>query len=287
MRLRISRAVGVNQPNNIADVKKVQMLLNRAIRDDNIESLKEDGLWGPKTFARLVYFQKQYVHLSHPDAVVNRYGPTFKRLNRTNSVAHNETSPHQRHTIVVPDSNQIKQLAQRASLPLPSFKSEWINRALPVAINVKRNWGVPIAVTIAQGALESNWGRKAKGNAYFCVKGKSPKGKSVAFATHENYDGKSVKINDSFRSYDSLEQSADDYGRFLSVNKRYATAFSYPNDPEKFIHVIASAGYATDPDYEKKLLNIIRGAGLKDYDVVNISISMCYISPLHYFDLLG
>lgn len=141
MRLRISRAVGVNQPNNIADVKKVQMLLNRAIRDDNIEYLKEDGLWGPKTFARLVYFQKQYVHLSHPDAVVNRYGPTFRRLNRANSVAHNETSPHQRHTIVVPDSNQIKQLAQRASLPLPSFKSEWINRALPVAINVKRNWG--------------------------------------------------------------------------------------------------------------------------------------------------
>lgn len=43
MRLRISRAVGVNQPNNIVDVKKIQMLLNRAIRDDNIESLKEDG----------------------------------------------------------------------------------------------------------------------------------------------------------------------------------------------------------------------------------------------------
>jgi flagellar protein FlgJ len=106
-------------------------------------------------------------------------------------------------------------------------------------------------VTIAQGALESNWGRKAKGNVYFCVKGKSPKGKSVAFATNENYDGKSVKINDSFRSYDSLEQSADDYGRFLSVNKRFAAAFSYPNDPEKFIHEVAKAGYATDSSYEK------------------------------------
>jgi flagellar protein FlgJ len=109
-------------------------------------------------------------------------------------------------------------------------------------------------VTIAQRALESNWGRKAKGNAYFCVKGKSPKGKSVAFATHENYDGKSVKINDSFRSYDSLEQSADDYGRFLSVNKRYAAAFSYPNDPEKFIHEVAKVGYATYSSYEKKYL---------------------------------
>ena len=145
------------------------------------------------------------------------------------------------------------------------------------------NWGVPIAVTIAQGALESNWGRKAKGNVYFCVKGKSPKGKSVAFATNENYDGKSVKINDSFRSYDSLEQSADDYGRFLSVNKRFAAAFSYPNDPEKFIHEVAKAGYATDSSYEKKILNIIRSAGLKDYDTVGVSFSMCYINPMHYF----
>ncbi|MFH5071318.1 glycoside hydrolase family 73 protein [Enterobacter cloacae complex sp. 2024EL-00215] len=286
MRLRISRAVGVNQPNSIADVRKIQMLLNRSIRDDNIESLKEDGLWGPKTFARLVYFQEKFVHLSHADAVVNRYGPTFRRLNQANGAAHNKTSPHQKQTALVPDSNQIKQLAQRASLPLPAIKSEWINRALPAAINVKRNWGVPIAVTIAQGALESGWGLKAKGNAYFGVKGKSPEGNSITFTTHENYDGQSVKIKDSFRSYDSLEQSADDYGRFLSVNKRYATAFSYPNDPEKFIHEVAKAGYATNPDYEKHIINIIRTTGIKDYDTMGVSTSMCYINPLHYFSLL-
>lgn len=141
-------------------------------------------------------------------------------------------------------------------------------------------------MTIAQGALESGWGLKAKGNAYFGVKGKSPEGDSITFTTHENYDGQSVKIKDSFRSYDSLEQSADDYGRFLSVNKRYATAFSYPNDPEKFIHEVAKAGYATNPDYEKHIINIIRTTGIKDYDVVGVSTSMCYINPLHYFSLL-
>lgn len=169
---------------------------------------------------------------------------------------------------------------------IPAIKSEWINRALPAAINVKRNWGVPIAVTIAQGAFESGWGRKAKGGAYFGVKGTSPEGKSITFTTHENYDGQSVKIKDSFRSYDSLEQSADDYGRFLSVNKRYATAFSYPNDPEKFIHEVAKAGYATNPDYEKHIVNIIRTTGIKDYDTVWGGVSMCYINPLHYFSLL-
>ncbi|EOY5095381.1 glycoside hydrolase family 73 protein [Citrobacter amalonaticus] len=286
MKLRLNGAVGVNQPNNIGDVKKIQMLLNRAIRDDKIESLKEDGLWGPKTFSRLVYFQTNFVHLPHADAIVNLHGPTFRRLNQANAMAHHSASTHQKQAAILPDSNQLHQLAQRATLPLPAIKSEWINRALPAAINVKRNWGVPIAVTIAQGAFESGWGRKAKGGAYFGVKGTSPEGKSITFTTHENYDGQSVKIKDSFRSYDSLEQSADDYGRFLSVNKRYATAFSYPNDPEKFIHEVAKAGYATNPDYEKHIVNIIRTTGIKDYDTVWGGVSMCYINPLHYFSLL-
>ncbi|EBY0373017.1 flagellar biosynthesis protein FlgJ [Salmonella enterica subsp. enterica serovar Toulon] len=287
MKLRISKAVGVNQPNNIVDVRKIQMLLNRAIRDDKIESLKEDGLWGPKTSARLVYFQTNFVRLSHADAIVNLHGPTFRRLNQANVVAHHSASTHQKQATIVPDSRQLQQLAQRAALPLPAIKSNWINRALPAAVEVKRKWGVPIAVTIAQGAVESGWGTNAPGNVYFGVKGKSPEGKSVNITTHENYGGTSVKINDSFRSYDSLEKSADDYGRFLSVNKRFAAAFTYPNDPEKFIHEVATAGYATDPDYEKKLLSIIRGAGLKDYDNPRASISMCYINPLHYFNILG
>lgn len=141
MKLRISKAVGVNQPNNISDVKKIQMLLNRAIRDDKMESLKEDGLWGPKTFSRLIYFQTKFVHLPHVDAIVNVHGPTFKRLNQVNAVAHHSASTHQKQAAVVPDSNQLQQLAQRASLPLPAIKSAWINRALPAAINVKRNWG--------------------------------------------------------------------------------------------------------------------------------------------------
>ncbi|WP_448886402.1 glucosaminidase domain-containing protein [Citrobacter telavivensis] len=286
MRWKISRGVGISQPNYPSDVKKVQILLNRAIRDNNIESLKEDGLWGPKTSARLVYFQKNFVHLSHVDAVVNRHGPTFRRLNQMRTATHSETSPHHKQNAIIPDSSAIKQLAQRASLPQPAFKSNWINRALPAAVEVKRNWGVPIAVTIAQGALESGWGLKVKGNAYFGVKGKSPEGKSVTFTTHENYDGQSVKIMDSFRSYNTLEQSADDYGRFLTVNKRYAAAFAFPNDPEKFIHEVVKAGYATDPNYEKFILNIIRTTGIKEYDNPSVSVSMCYINPMHYFSLL-
>lgn len=283
MRWIIQYAVGVNQPNFPGDVKKIQILLNRATRDDNIETLKEDGVWGPKTCARLVMFQRKYLHFSYPDAIVNRHGPTFDALRGT----HLDASQFRKHDAIVPDSNAINQLAQRASIPLSAKKTEWINRSLPAAIMAKRNWGVPIAVTISQGALESDWGHRAPGNMYFGVKGKSPKGTSIDVLTHEVSAGVSSKIKDSFRSYDSLEQSADDYGRFLTVNKRYSAAFGFPNDPEKFIHEIVKAGYATNPDYEKRILSIMRTTGIKDYDNPVSFVSMCYINPMYYFSIVG
>jgi len=287
MRWRIHHSVGVGQPNFPSDVRKIQILLNRAIRDDNIETLKEDGIWGAKTCVRLVMFQRNHVHFAHPDSIVDLHGPTFNALSRTFRASQHEVSPLHKHDAIIPDSNAINQLAQRAVLPLPTNQSEWINRALPVAINVKRNWRVPIAVTIAQGAFESGWGKQAPGNMYFGVKGKSPKGASIDVTTHEISGGVSSKIKASFRSYDSLEQSADDYGRYLTVNKRYASAFMYPNDPEKFIHEVAQAGYATNPNYEKRILTIMRTTGIKDYDNPSVVISMCYINPMYYFSLIG
>lgn len=283
MRWRIHHAVGMNQPNFPSDVRKIQILLNRATREDNIETLKEDGIWGPKTCARLVMFQRKHVHFLLPDAIVNRHGPTFDALRGT----HLEASQLHKHDAIIPDSNTINQLAQRASLPLSTKQTEWINRSLPAAVMVKRNWGVPIAVTISQGAFESDWGHRAPGNMYFGVKGKSPKGNSIDVTTHEVSGGVSSKIKDSFRSYDTLEQSADDYGRFLTVNKRYAAAFSFPNDPEKFIHEIAKAGYATNPNYEKRIVSIMRTTGIKDYDNPVAFVSMCYINPMYYFSLVG
>ncbi len=59
--------------------------------------------------------------------------------------------------------------------------------ALPVAAKVKEQWGIPVSVRIAQAAIECGWGKHVKGNAYFGIKGKSPKGASTTFATTEGY----------------------------------------------------------------------------------------------------
>ncbi len=148
----------------------------------------------------------------------------------------------------------------------PPYVTAFIAKLLPIAQSVKQTWGVPIAVLIAQGALETGWGQHVKGNAYFGIKGKSESGGSVSFATHEVVDGKSITIHDSFRAYASLQEAADGYGEFLRSNPRYAAAFAYTDQPDRFVDTAAAAGYATDPDYAHKLKSIIRAHGLAAYD---------------------
>lgn len=118
-----------------------------------------------------------------------------------------------------------------------------------------RTW-IPVEVILAQSALESNWGRTVKDNAYFGIKGKSATGKSTSFSTHEvTLSGQSVSEIDEFRAYSSYAEAADDYASL--IQRQYSAAFAYRHDPEEFAEAVARQGYATDPQYAKKLKSII------------------------------
>lgn len=129
---------------------------------------------------------------------------------------------------------------------------EFIAKAKPSALKVQATYGVPYGVCIAQAALETGWGRYVKGNNYFGIKGQGQK-----FATHEFVDGKKINIVDSFRAYESMEDSFGDYGHFLRTQPRYAEAFKV-STPEEFARELQRAGYATDPEYANKLISIMR-----------------------------
>lgn len=121
---------------------------------------------------------------------------------------------------------------------------------------ISAHTGVPVEVILAQSALESNWGRTVRDNAYFGIKGKSSKGKSTSFSTHEvTLSGQRVSEIDEFRAYSSYFEAADDYASL--IRRKYTAAFVYRNDPEKFAESVARLGYATDPQYARKLRSII------------------------------
>lgn len=123
------------------------------------------------------------------------------------------------------------------------------------------------SVAIAQAALESAWGTSGlatKYNNLFGIKG-SYGGNAANMATWEVYGGVRYDIKANFRSYPNWETSIKDYGVFLNVNSRYKNALGL-TDYKKQIKAIHDAGYATDPQYQSKIISIIEANNLVQFD---------------------
>lgn len=141
--------------------------------------------------------------------------------------------------------------------------------------------GVPAAVVIAQGIIESGWGRSQltiQGNAAFGIKaGTSWPGAVYSGTTYESEGGRSVKYHGTnrvyasraeaiaagahpatiFRAYRSLAESLLDHAEFFHENRRYAgclAAYARDRDPRAFAACIHRAGYATSPTYTQTLI---------------------------------
>lgn len=124
--------------------------------------------------------------------------------------------------------------------------------------------GTTPEVLVAQAALETGWGQHvmaaADGNSshnLFGIKAdRAWDGPTVTRRTLEYFDGRPVRVNAAFRAYDDYGAAFDDYARFIRGNPRYAQALSKADDPRAYVHELQRAGYATDPHYARKILQI-------------------------------
>ncbi|MCY1204825.1 flagellar rod assembly protein/muramidase FlgJ [compost metagenome] len=146
-------------------------------------------------------------------------------------------------------------------------RNEFIQTLLPMAEKAAERIGVDPRYLVAQAALETGWGksiiREGDGSSshnLFGIKAhKSWGGDSARVMTTEYKGGKAVKEAASFRSYNSFEQSFHDYVSFLQNNDRYQRALASAEKPEQFVRELQKAGYATDPQYARKISQIARG----------------------------
>jgi flagellum-specific peptidoglycan hydrolase FlgJ len=128
-----------------------------------------------------------------------------------------------------------------------------------VAKEIAEDLGVSYKVVLAQAALESGCGKSVKGNNLMGIKSHGEEG-GVDVVTHEVVNGKRVKITDSFRAYDTPEDSIRGYGKFLKANSRYKHFLRAGAENEDAqLSALQTSGYATDPMYSQKLKNIMRG----------------------------
>jgi flagellum-specific peptidoglycan hydrolase FlgJ len=63
-----------------------------------------------------------------------------------------------------------------------------------------------------------------------------------------------------------MADSFRDHNRLLATAPRYATAMQYVHNPRQFIREVHRAGYATDPDYATKVIDIMDQYDLYRYD---------------------
>jgi flagellum-specific peptidoglycan hydrolase FlgJ len=127
--------------------------------------------------------------------------------------------------------------------------------------------GVPASITLAQGMLESGYGESdlcKRSNNHFGIKCK------------ENWTGEKVYHDDDekgecFRAYPTAADSYKDHSDFLKTRPWYAFLFKLdPTDYEGWAKGLKKAGYATEKDYPKRLMDIINNYDLQQYTLLAI-----------------
>lgn len=154
---------------------------------------------------------------------------------------------------------------------------EFVRSFYSQAIAVERSTGIDSIAILAQAAIESGWARSIPGNMFFGIKdrdginGNEQLLKTTEWSRSPNEKFPVIlgikkvirngevwyvyRIRDYFRKYDSAEGSFRDHANFLMRNPRYGKALRHKNNTFKLLKGIADAGYATDPDYYKKVSN--------------------------------
>lgn len=141
----------------------------------------------------------------------------------------------------------------------------YVRRFAHVARAEMEEYGIPASITLAQGLLESQSGNSPlakEANNHFGIKCFSSKCKK---GHCKNFSDDSHK--DFFRTYPSAWESYRAHSLFLQ-KERYKHLLELPKDDYRSWAVgLKKAGYATDPNYAKKLIRLIENLNLEKYDV--------------------
>ncbi|MEY8442289.1 glycoside hydrolase family 73 protein [Lactobacillaceae bacterium 24-114] len=150
-------------------------------------------------------------------------------------------------------------------------KQLFIKQVAPEAQAMQNTYHVYASITIAQAILESNWGTSKLASEYhnlFGIKGTGTNSKVMT--TKEYVGGKWIVIKDRFRVYNSWDDSIKDHTKLMlngtDDNEQNYQKVVQATTYEDAAKALQEAGYATDPDYAKKLITVIQTYKLYNYD---------------------
>lgn len=156
-------------------------------------------------------------------------------------------------------------------LSIPAFSQikwnsayqQYIDQYKDIAIEQMQRYRIPASITLAQGLLESGAGRSEltrRSNNHFGIKCNNG---WTGRRTYQDDDQR----DDCFRVYDNAYDSYEDHSKFLAANQRYRSLFNLgTTDYKGWARGLKAAGYATNPVYAEKLIEIIQLYKLYNFD---------------------
>lgn len=139
---------------------------------------------------------------------------------------------------------------------------QYFDQYKDLAIEQMMKYRIPASITLAQGVFESGAGKSElarRGNNHFGIKCHGWRGAK----TYHTDDAP----NECFRAYKNVYESYEDHSKFLANGRRYSNLFRLKiTDYKGWARGLKAAGYATNPQYANRLINIIELYGLYRYD---------------------
>ncbi len=153
----------------------------------------------------------------------------------------------------------------------------YIQTYADIAVEEMERTGIPASIKLAQGLLESSIGKSplcTEANNHFGIKcGNEWVGREM-YREDDDYGLNKVLTKSCFRVFDSGYDSYRAHSEFIMnpvKDFRYGFLFSIPTDDyESWARGLQSAGYATDPEYANKLINLINRYQLYQYDYAHL-----------------
>jgi flagellar protein FlgJ len=161
-------------------------------------------------------------------------------------------------------SRNVLQQVDRAASGGGDHIEKFVDRLAESARAVAEASGLPLRLILGQAALESGWGKReirmSDGSTSYNLFGIKAtggwKGKVAEVMTTEYENGVARKVKQPFRAYDSYEHALSDYARLITENSRYQHVVTAANEKDA-ARKIQAAGYATDPRYADKLIDVM------------------------------
>lgn len=148
-------------------------------------------------------------------------------------------------------------------------QARFINRIAPAAQQIGREYDLYPSIIIAQAALESDWGcstlGKAPNNNLFGVKGYFARQTVAQPTTEYDEQGHKFQVVSNFRQYASEYEALRDYAQTLEAPLYQGVHRQNTKNYREATRALCGR-YATDPEYDRKLNQLIDTYQLTKYD---------------------